>query len=185
MENQIKEHIEMIDGIDVLTQSSIKNIARLIKHSVNHLNGKVIIMGNGGSAADAQHFTAELVCTYKKERKALPAICLNTNTSVLTAWSNDFSFDTVFKRQIEALANKDDMVIGISTSGNSVNVYSALKEAKERGCITVGLTGKKGGKLKKVSNILINVQSKNTPRIQEAHIFIIHCICGYVDEFMK
>ncbi len=144
--------------------------------------GKVLLMGNGGSAADAQHIAAELVSRFKKERKALAAIALTTDTSILTAIGNDYGFDYVFSRQIEALAQPDDVVIGISTSGNSPNVLLAMEKAKEIGAKTIGLSGKDGGKLVQVSSLCIVVPSNDTPRIQEAHITIGHIICDLVEE---
>ena len=143
--------------------------------------GKVLLMGNGGSAADAQHIAAELVSRFKKERKALAAIALTTDTSILTAIGNDYGFDYVFSRQIEALAQPDDVVIGISTSGNSSNVLLAMKKARELGAKTIGLSGKDGGELVRVSSLCIVVPSNDTPRIQEAHITIGHIICDLVE----
>jgi D-sedoheptulose 7-phosphate isomerase len=143
---------------------------------------KLLIFGNGGSAADAQHMAAELVGRFKKERQAFPAIALNTNTSILTAIANDYSYDYVFARQIEALAQKDDIVIGISTSGQAKNIISALKKAREKGAFTVALTGTKGNNLKELADICLMVQSDDTPRIQEAHITIIHIICKLVED---
>jgi len=143
---------------------------------------KILICGNGGSAADAQHFAAELIGKFKKERDALPAIALTTNTSVITAIANDSSFEQVFSRQVEALAQRGDVLVGISTSGNSKDVVEALITAKKKGCKTIGLTGEGGGKMKDYCDILIEVNSKNTPRIQEAHIFLIHVICELLEQ---
>ena len=143
---------------------------------------KVLLMGNGGSAADTQHIAGELVGRFKKERKAIPAISLSTDTSILTAIGNDYGFEKVFERQIEALGNKGDVVIGISTSGNSENVYRAMKLAKEMGLKTIGLLGNDGGKIKELSDIPLIVPSKNTPRVQESHITIGHIICEGVEK---
>ena len=143
---------------------------------------KVLLMGNGGSAADTQHIAGELVGRFKKERKAIPAISLSTDTSILTAIGNDYGFEKVFERQIEALGNKGDVVIGISTSGNSENIYRAMKLAKEIGLITIGLLGNDGGKIKELSDIPLIVPSKNTPRVQESHITIGHIICEGVEK---
>ncbi|MDD4910135.1 MAG: SIS domain-containing protein [Candidatus Omnitrophica bacterium] len=143
--------------------------------------GKVILCGNGGSAADAQHIAAEFIGRFQKERKAYPAIALSTNTSVLTALANDYGYDIVFSRQIEALAEKKDVVIGISTSGNASNVIKALAKAKELGAGTIALTGGSGGKLSKEAGISIVVPSAVTARIQEAHIIIGHIICEIVE----
>ncbi|MBI4377656.1 MAG: D-sedoheptulose 7-phosphate isomerase [Nitrospinae bacterium] len=142
---------------------------------------KVLLMGNGGSAADAQHIAGELVGRFKKERKAIPTIALSTDTSILTAIGNDYGFERVFERQLEALGEKGDVVIGISTSGNSENVYRAMRLAKENGLKTIGLLGNDGGKIKELSDIPLIVPSKNTPRIQEVHITIGHIICEGVE----
>lgn len=144
--------------------------------------GKVILMGNGGSAGDAQHIAAEFVGRYKKERKSYPALALNTNTSSLTAIGNDYGYDVSFSRQVEGFAQKGDVVIGISTSGNSKNVYKALELAKEKGCYTAAFLGKDGGTIKDIADLAIIVHSNNTPRIQECHIFIGHTICELVDK---
>ncbi|MDO8717184.1 MAG: D-sedoheptulose 7-phosphate isomerase [Dehalococcoidales bacterium] len=143
--------------------------------------GKVILCGNGGSAADAQHLAAELVGRFKLERRAYPAIALNTNTSIVTALGNDYGYETVFSRQVEALANKNDIVIGLSTSGNSLNVIKAIKTAKIVGARTIGLSGGNGGQLAKMADLAITVPSDNTPRIQEAHITIGHIVCELVE----
>ncbi len=145
-------------------------------------NKKVIVFGNGGSAADAQHFVAELVGRFKKERKALNAISLTTNTSIITALGNDYGYEITFSRQLEAIAQKGDVVIGISTSGEAKNVLKAIEVAKKYDCITIGLTGKDGGKLKEMVDYCINVPSNDTARIQEMHITIIHTICALVEE---
>jgi D-sedoheptulose 7-phosphate isomerase len=176
----IKEHIEVVSQIESL-EKDIKMLVRKLKEIFQN-EGKLLLMGNGGSAADSQHIAAELVGRFKKERKGLPAIALTTDTSILTAVGNDYSFDEIFARQIEALANKRDLVIGISTSGNSENVIKGILKAKEIGCYTVGLLGKDGGKLKKIVDLAITVPSNNTPRIQECHIFIGHIVCEILDE---
>ena len=144
---------------------------------------KVLWFGNGGSAADAQHLACELVSKFYLERKALASIALTTNTSELTAIANDYDFEQVFARQVEALANEGDIVIGISTSGNSPNVIEGIKEAKRRGAITIAFTGASGGKLKGNRSVdyLLTVPSENTPQIQESHIMIGHIICYLVE----
>jgi D-sedoheptulose 7-phosphate isomerase len=142
---------------------------------------KVLLCGNGGSAADAQHIAAELSGRFYKDRKPLFAEALHVNTSFLTAVANDYSFDDVFARAVEGFGREGDILIGISTSGNSPNVVNAIKKAKEKGLITVGLTGKNGGKLKNLVDYLINVPSEDTPRIQEAHILIGHILCEIVE----
>ncbi|MEW6618073.1 MAG: D-sedoheptulose 7-phosphate isomerase [bacterium] len=144
--------------------------------------GKVLLMGNGGSAADAQHIAGELVGRFKKERKALPAIALTTDTSILTAIGNDYNFDEIFRRQVEALAQQGDIVIGITTSGTSPNVLLGIEKANEIGAKTIGLSGRDGGKLRQIANLCLIVPSNNTPRIQEAHITIGHIICDLVEE---
>ncbi|MEM3846475.1 MAG: D-sedoheptulose 7-phosphate isomerase [Candidatus Parvarchaeota archaeon] len=144
--------------------------------------GKVLICGNGGSAADAQHIAAELVGKFLKERKALPAIALTTNTSVITAIGNDYSYEDIFARQVEAFGKIGDILIGISTSGNSKNVLKAFEVAKNLSMMTIALTGQGGGKMKELADICINVPSDLTPRIQEAHITIGHIICEIVEK---
>ncbi|PYT94963.1 MAG: phosphoheptose isomerase [Acidobacteria bacterium] len=144
--------------------------------------GKVILFGNGGSAADAQHLAAEFIGRYLKERRALPALALSVNLSSLTAIGNDYGFDLVFARQIEALGKAGDVAIGISTSGNSPNVIQALGVAKSKSIYTVSLTGKSGGKSKNVADCTICIPSEETPRIQECHILTGHLICEIVEE---
>ena len=143
--------------------------------------GKVVLFGNGGSAADAQHIAGELVGQFLFKRQALPAIALTTNTSILTAVANDFGSDAVFSRQIEALVNEKDVVIGISTSGNSPNVIAGIETAKKKGATTIGLSGGNGGRLAEVTDLSLSVPSDSTPRIQEAHITIGHIICELVE----
>lgn len=172
MKNKIAEDPELM-GV-------IIKIAEIIVEA--YRNGKkVILFGNGGSAADAQHITAELVGKYYLDRDPLPAVALTTNTSSLTAIGNDYSFDIVFARQLKALGKKGDVVIGISTSGNSENVIQAFKVAREMGLITVGFTGKSGGKLRSVADHCLCIPSNDTPRIQEGHITIGHIICEIVE----
>ena len=144
--------------------------------------GKLLLMGNGGSAGDAQHIAAELVGRFKKERKAIPALALTVDTSSLTALGNDYGFNTIFERQVEALANKNDTVIGISTSGNSENVVRAVNKANSIGAFTIGLLGNDGGKLKDAVNLPIIIPSNDTARIQEVHITIGHIICEIIEE---
>ena len=143
---------------------------------------KLLIMGNGGSAADAQHIAAELVGRFKRERKALAAIALTTDSSILTAWSNDYDFTTVFSRQVEALAQPGDIVIGISTSGNSHNVVKAFESAKLIGALTLGLLGRDGGRLLALSDMSIVVPLRMTDQVQTAHMIVYHALCAYIDE---
>jgi D-sedoheptulose 7-phosphate isomerase len=159
----------------------ILDSAHQIKNRLK-IGGKLLLMGNGGSAGDAQHIAAELVGRFKKERKALPALALTVDTSSLTALGNDYGFETIFERQIEALANKNDAVIGISTSGNSENVLRAIKKANSIGAYTIGLLGNNGGRLKEIVNLPIVIPSKDTARIQEVHITIGHIICEIIEE---
>ncbi|MFH1352265.1 MAG: SIS domain-containing protein [bacterium] len=158
-----------------------------VEHAVNLIKTalgkkkKIIVFGNGGSAADAQHFVAEFVCKYEKKRHALRAVALTTNTSSLTAISNDFSYEDCFSRQVEALADRGDVAVAISTSGNSPNVLKAVSLAKKMGVKVIALSGGRGGKLKNLAGVNIIVPSRRTSRIQEAHILILHAICKAVE----
>jgi D-sedoheptulose 7-phosphate isomerase len=143
---------------------------------------RVLLAGNGGSAADAQHIAAELVGRYAFDRPGLPSIALTTDTSMLTAIGNDYGYDQIFRRQLEANGRKGDVFIGISTSGNSANLIAALQRARELGIITVGLTGQSGGKMHSLCDYCVQVPSTNTPRIQESHIMLGHIICDLVEE---
>lgn len=143
--------------------------------------GKILIAGNGGSAADAQHWAAELVGRYKRERRGLPAIALTTDTSALTAIANDYGYERVFSRQVEALGREGDVFIGISTSGNSANIVAALQVAREAGVTTIGMSGAKEGRMGTLCDIQIRVPSTDTPRIQEMHACIGHALCEFVE----
>ncbi len=143
--------------------------------------GKLLLFGNGGSAADAQHVACELVSRFTRERQALPAIALTTDTSILTAISNDNAFDRVFARQIEALGRQGDVALAISTSGRSPNVVEALKTARAGGLTTIALTGRDGGPAGAGADIHINVPSESTPRVQEVHLTLLHVICDLVE----
>ncbi|MCW6168933.1 MAG: SIS domain-containing protein [Thermoplasmatales archaeon] len=180
LEEYIREGLAARSAVDL---NKIKLLANRIYESFGE-GGKIIAFGNGGSAADAQHFVAELDGHFSVERKAFPAIALTTNTSSITAIGNDYSFDDIFSRPVEALTNKNDVVFGISTSGNSKNVINGILSAKAKGAYTVGLTGKKGGKMRDLVNELFSVQSDLTPIIQEVHIAIIHMICLEIDNKM-
>ena len=162
-------------------QEALKQIASLCIWTLQN-KGKIILMGNGGSAADAQHLAAEFIGRFKIDRAALPALALSTNTSILTCVGNDYGFDEIFERQITALAGPADIVIGISTSGNSNNVVRALKKAKEKGIKTVGLLGKDGCQIKKLVDVALVIASSDTPRIQEMHILAGHIICEIVEK---
>ncbi|NVL89893.1 MAG: D-sedoheptulose 7-phosphate isomerase [Desulfobacterales bacterium] len=145
---------------------------------------KLFIFGNGGSAADAQHIAAEFVNRFTVERKPLPALALSTDTSILTSIANDYSFDEVFSKQVKALGRKDDIALGISTSGNSKNVIVALETARDMGLYTMGLTGCGGGEMARCCDLALIVDSRETPRIQEAHITAGHILCELVDRIL-
>lgn len=142
---------------------------------------KIILAGNGGSAADAQHIAAELVGRFETERPGLPAITLTTNSSTVTAVANDYNYDNIFRRQVQALGQRGDVFIGISTSGNSPNVVAAIEQCKEQGISVIGLTGETGGKMQQLCDICVRVPSTNTARIQESHITIGHILCSLID----
>lgn len=146
---------------------------------------KAIIFGNGGSAADAQHFAAELVGRFGTERRALPALALNTNTSSLTCIGNDYGYDLVFARQIEAFTRPGDVAVGISTSGNSPNVLLAMQRARDLGAKVIGLSGRDGGRMPANSDVCLTVPDRSTPRIQEAHIALIHIWCEMIDRWIE
>jgi D-sedoheptulose 7-phosphate isomerase len=164
-------------------RQSSQAIAGLVQSLRAALAGgaKVLIFGNGGSAADAQHFACELVGRFMRDRRALPAVALTTDTSILTAIANDFGFDQVFARQVEALGRPGDVAIGISTSGRSANVVMGLQAAKARGLMTVALTGNSGGEVAGAADLHVAVAHSATPRIQEAHRTIIHAVCDLVE----
>ena len=159
----------------------INKTANLIITAINK-NRKIIIIGNGGSAADAQHIAAEFLGRYKIKRKSIPAIALTSNSSTTTAIANDYDFSDIFSRQCESLVSKGDVVIGISTSGNSENVVKGLKTSSKNGGLTIGLLGNKGGKIKNIVDIPLIVKATSIPRIQEAHRVIYHIICEIVEE---
>ena len=191
MENMINEYIsnQVKKSIDVkqhLLESNdlmdlIKEVA--LKTTEVYKNGnKTLIAGNGGSAADAQHIAGEFVSRFYFDRPGIPSIALTTDTSIITAIGNDYGYEKLFARQVQANGVKGDIFIGISTSGNSANIIEALEECKEKGIITVGLTGEKGGKMAEMCDYCIKVPSNETPRVQEAHILIGHIICAVVEE---
>ncbi len=184
MENEIidilKENIKIKE--DLKSQSSlIIKISKTIIEAYKK-GKKVVLFGNGGSAADAQHISTEFVGKFYIERESLPALALTTNTSSITATANDFGYDKVFERQVSSLVNDGDIVIGISTSGNSPNVIMGLEKAKEKGAITIGFTGQKENKIEKITNYCLKVPSTDTPRIQEGHITVGHIICYLVEK---
>lgn len=181
IERLLKESISVKEQV---RKSQSEQIAKIATSFIECLNkkGKIIFFGNGGSASDSQHIAAELVGRFQKNRVALAAIALTTNASTLTALGNDYTFDSIFARQIEALANPPDIAVGISTSGKAGNVIEAVKKANQKGIFTIALTGKDGGDLAKIAKLALIVPSQNTARIQEAHITIAHIICQIVEE---
>ena len=184
IKKQFREHIDTFNISMESLASSIEDAANLCINSLKK-GGKILILGNGGSAADAQHIAAELIGRFKVERNPIPAIAITTDTSILTAIGNDFGFSHIFDRQIKALAENDDVVIGISTSGNSKNILNALKTAMELGCKTICLSGGNGGQLKNICDVNIIVPSDDTARIQEVHIFTGHTICHLIEQNIK
>jgi D-sedoheptulose 7-phosphate isomerase len=178
---QLKDHQETIQKVIDTLVPDIERACQLMTSTLQS-GKKVLIAGNGGSAADAQHIAAELSGRFVKNRKALPGIALTTDTSALTAIANDYGYDYVFARQVEALAQPGDLFIGISTSGNSEVVLRAFKTAKEMGCQTLGLSGRDGGKMNGLCDLNIVVPSELTARIQEMHILIGHILCQAIDD---
>ena len=187
MNNQIKQIIQNSINVKSILISDEKIVSTLTSCVTEIVaafkNGnKVLFCGNGGSAADAQHLAAEFSGRFYTDREALPAEALHVNTSYLTAVANDYSYDVVYSRIIKGIGKKGDVLIGLSTSGNSGNIVKAFETAKEKGMITIGLTGSTGGKMKDISDYLLNVPSSDTPRIQESHIMLGHIICQLVEE---
>jgi D-sedoheptulose 7-phosphate isomerase len=183
IEAQIKESIRVKEEL-LNSPSVIRMIEKVSEECINVFKntGKILLAGNGGSAADSQHISAEFVSRFYFDRPGLPSIALTTDTSALLAIGNDYGFQKVFSRQIEALGNKGDIFIGISTSGNSKNVVNALVAANEKGLTTVGFIGENGGEMESLCTFCIKVPSDQTPRIQEAHILIGHIICAIVED---
>lgn len=179
----LEEHRKVSETLLADFAESIEEASRRII-AAYRAGGKILVMGNGGSAADSQHFAAELVGRYKRERRALPAIALTTDTSALTAIANDYGYKEVFARQVKAHARPGDIVVGISTSGNSENICLAFEAARSAGATTIALGGGTGGRMKTMADLSIIAPSSNTPRIQEAHITIIHIICDLVEADM-
>ena len=183
IKNEFNEHIKAVSSIHSLTDAVATSAQICIDCLKN--GGKILIFGNGGSAADAQHIAAEIVGRYKADRKGMFAIALTTDTSALTAIGNDFGYKHVFERQVEAIANKGDVVIGISTSGKSENVIRALRLATKLNCNTIGFSGHDGGEMNKICDVNLVAPSKDTPRIQEIHIIIGHTVCHLIDQEFK
>ena len=177
---EFEEHLKTSQATFESIGHSVEVAAKLCLDCLKNGN-KILLFGNGGSAADAQHIAAELVGRYKTERKGLAAIALTTDTSALTAIGNDYGYDRVFDRQVEALANTGDVAIGISTGGTGANIASALKLAKDLDCKTIGFSGRGGGEMNELCDINIVVPTQDTARIQEMHIVIGHTICHLID----
>ena len=181
IKHEFNEHLKT-------TEVTMESIGKLIEVAAEicidclKKGNKILLFGNGGSAADAQHIAAEIVGRYKTERKGLSAIALTTDTSALTAISNDYGYLHVFDRQVEALANEGDVLIGISTGGSSANIVSALKIAQDLGCKAIGFSGKDGGEFNNFCDVNIVVPAEDTPRIQEMHIVIGHTMCHLIDQ---
>jgi D-sedoheptulose 7-phosphate isomerase len=185
MKKKIAELLkESIDVKNKMLESQVGEIEKLAKAMLETIKSghKILLFGNGGSAADSMHIAAELVGRFRKERKAMPAIALTANVSILTALGNDYSFEYIFERQVEAFGNKGDMAIGLSTSGSSKNVVAGILKASEMGLKTAALTGSKIGELSKAADLCVRVPSLITPRIQEAHITIGHIVCELIED---
>jgi len=184
----MQKNIKLIIEESSKTQKLCEALAPQIEQAANLIadafknNNKILIAGNGGSASQATHIAAEFTGRYKIKRKGMPAISLASDLSAITAISNDYGFDSVFERQVEALGNEGDILITLSTSGNSPNIIKAVEKAKKSGIGVITLLGKDGGKLKNKSDVEIIIPSNNTPRIQEAHLMILHIICELVEK---
>ena len=179
--NEVGAHINIAKEVLLGCKDDFLKLSQVCINSISK-GGKILLFGNGGSAAQAEHLAGELVGKFYKVRKPLPAIALSTNTAIITATANDISFDNIFSRQIEALGNKNDVAIGLSTSGNSKNVIEGIKKANQMGFFTAVFTGETGGVAKNVANLCIRVPSKDTPRIQEMHILLGHMLCQIIEE---
>jgi D-sedoheptulose 7-phosphate isomerase len=181
IEAELNSHKEVIEEVIASLRPKIETACTLCVNTIR--NGRrMFFFGNGGSAADAQHLAAELSGRYKKERRGLPGIALTTDTSAITAISNDYEYDYIFERQVEALAEPGDLLIGISSTGNSSNIIRAFKAGKNTGCQTLGLSGKGGGKMNDNCDLNIVVPSNFTARVQEMHILIGHILCQAIDD---
>lgn len=173
VKNKVLQDDQLLKNIEIIAQGMVKALQN---------GNRIYFCGNGGSAADAQHLAAEFSGRFYTDRDALPAEALHCNTSYLTAVANDYSYDVVYARLVKGIAQKGDYLVGLSTSGNSANIVKAFEVAREKGVVTVGFTGETGGKMKALSDFLINVPSTDTPRIQESHILLGHIICQLVEE---
>ena len=190
LEQRVKKHFfDSIETKQKAAETMSEDIVRAIKlmHQALSSEKKILACGNGGSAADAQHFAAELVGRFERERRELPAIALSTDSSILTAIANDYSYEVIFSKQVKALGQAGDVLLGISTSGNSANVIAAIEAAHLKGMSVIAFTGKDGGKIKNIlknSDVHLCVPAERTARIQETHLLLLHCLCDGVDHLM-
>lgn len=190
LEKRVKKHFfDSIETKQKAAEAMSEDIVRAIKlmHQALSSEKKILACGNGGSAADAQHFAAELVGRFERERRELPAIALSTDSSILTAIANDYSYEVIFSKQVKALGQNGDVLLGISTSGNSANVIAAIEAAHLKGMSVIAFTGKDGGKIKNIlknSDVHLCVPADRTARIQETHLLLLHCLCDGVDHLM-
>lgn len=182
IQEYLKKSVAVIEASAQASSLAMVDKAIDVLTAVFRANKIFLVCGNGGSASDAMHIAGELVGRFLKERAALKCVALSANPAILTAWANDYNYETVFSRQVEALGEAGGAFLGISTSGNSANVIKAMEQAKKLGMVTIGLTGQGGGKMKECSDILIDVASKETPFIQQVHICLYHYICQKVEE---
>lgn len=176
----VEQHLAAADAL-LAQAGTIERIASALVEVVQR-GGRILVCGNGGSAADSQHIAAELVGRFKKERRPVAAVALTTDTSILTSLANDYGFDRVFDRQVEALGKKGDALIGISTSGASPNVLNALKKARQQGLLTVGLLGRDGGAARQLCDQALVIEGADTPRVQEMHILAAHILCALIED---
>jgi len=190
LEQRVKKHFsDSIETKQKAAETMSEDIVRAINlmHQALAFEKKILACGNGGSAADAQHFAAELVGRFERERRELPAIALSTDSSILTAIANDYSYEVIFSKQVRALGHAGDVLLGISTSGNSANVIAAIEAAHLKGMSVIAFTGKDGGKIKNIlknSDVHLCVPADRTARIQETHLLLLHCLCDGVDHLM-
>jgi D-sedoheptulose 7-phosphate isomerase len=190
LKQRVKKHFsDSIETKQKAAETMSEDIVRAINlmHQALASDKKILACGNGGSAADAQHFAAELVGRFERERRELPAIALSTDSSILTAIANDYSYEVIFSKQVKALGQKGDVLLGISTSGNSANVIAAIEAAHLKGMSVIAFTGKDGGKIKNIlknSDVHLCVPADRTARIQETHLLLLHCLCDGVDHLM-
>ncbi len=180
-EKTIELHEQVVRDLKSNCMMELEKIAKICRKTLTD-GGKILLCGNGGSAADSQHIAAEFVGRFVKERQGLPAIAFTTDTSILTAVGNDYGYDEVFRRQVEALGRENDVLIGISTSGNSLNIVKAFEQANKQKMKTIALTGRKESKMSELADVTLKVPTSITARVQECHIMVGHMICEYIDE---